>query len=126
MNKENKIEELKELLENLTENELVDVWNEYCDINSYYDDKICYMDWLDEDLQNKTPTQIIDMIDNDFSLRDNYYKYTIYGIESFDDASDVVYFDDLANYILDNDEDFDNDEIREFLDELNEEEGEEE
>lgn len=122
MEKENKIKELKELLENLTDSELVDVWNEYCDNNRYYDDKINYMDWLDDDLQSKTPTQIIDMIDEDFNTNDKYYKYTIWGIESFSDINDYIYFDVLANYILDNKDALYNDEIREFLDELNEEE----
>ncbi len=125
MEKENKIEELKELLENMSDDDIIYVWNEYCDANSYYDDRINYMDWLNNDLEGRTPTQIIDMIDKDFYTDDKYYKYTIYGIESFDDASDVVYFDDLANYILDNDDDLGNSEIRIFLDET-EEEGEEE
>ena len=121
MNKENKIEELKELLENLDDNDLLYVWNEYCDTSRYYDDKICEMDWLDEDLESKTATEILRMADKDFDVDNKYYKYSIWGIESFDNLEDYVDLNCLASYILDNEEDFDNDEIREFLDENNKE-----
>lgn len=116
-NEKNIFEELKELLENLTDSELVEVWNEYCDNNRCYDDKIEYMDDFDCLMEGNSPTKILESVAKDFSTYDDYFKFGIYGCKSFGDPSDYIYFDDLANYILDNDEDFDNNGIREFLDE---------
>lgn len=125
MNKENKIEELKEILKNLTENEIVNIWNEYCESNYYYDDRIEFMDDFDCLFEGKTPTEILEQVDSSFCICDNYFKFGIYGAESFDNPDDYIDYDDLANYILNNDEDFDNDEIQEFLDENNNEDDEE-
>lgn len=127
MENKNIFEELKELLENLTDSELVEIWNEYCDNNNYYDNRIESMDYFDDIMSGKTPLEIVNSICNDFNTNDDYFVFGVYGCESFNYLDEEhIYFDDLANYILDNDEDFDNDEIREFLDKLNKEEEEEE
>ena len=52
---------------------------------------------------------------------DDYFKFTIYGVQSFDNISDYVDFDALADYIIDNDEDLNDDELREILDGSDEE-----
>lgn len=126
MEKENKIEELKELLENMSDDDIIYVWNEYCDANSYYDYRIEYMETFDDIMSGKTPLEIVDSIDTEFRTNDDYFVWGIYGAKSFSYIDDEINYDDLANYILDNDDDLGNSDIRIFLDELNdEEEGEE-
>lgn len=41
-------EELKETIKNLTDREVIEVWNEYCRENSYYEDEIFVMAELDD------------------------------------------------------------------------------
>lgn len=107
-------------LENLDDNTLLQLHNEYCEHNYYTDDYIYYMSALDDLLYGKTPTEIIDLA-GDINTNDDYLQYTIYGVQSFDRISDYVDFDSLADYIIDHDEDLNDDELREILDGSDEE-----
>lgn len=106
------------LTDTLTTAELVDVWNEYCNNNNYYDDRIENMGFLDEDLDNLNATQIIRLVSGkDFDVHDDWYKHTIYGLQSFSDPADEIDIDDLADYIERNDNDLGSSDIRDTLDE---------
>ena len=100
------IERIKEVLtEELSYRDLVEVWNEYCNTTCHGDDCIYSMDYLDEELDGYTATQIIDIVSgNGFHTTDNFFKKTIYGIESFDDPSEKIDLADLAAYIVNNDD----------------------
>lgn len=109
-----------EYLENLDDQTLLELHNDYCDHNSYYDDHIYYMSDLNELLYGKAPSEIIDLA-GDINTNDDYLQYTIYGVQSFDRISDYVDLDALADYIIDEDEDLNDDELREILDGSDEE-----
>lgn len=115
---------LREVLENLEEWTLIGVWNEYCDAESYYDDRIYSMADFDDLLSGCSPTEVVEAINSNFSTADNWCRYTVYGWESFDYLDDVIDMDDLIDYILDNETSLGNADIQEFLDEEETEEEE--
>lgn len=114
-------EKVKEILENLDDRELQRIWNEYCRESGYDDQEIFDMCEIDDLFYDMKVSDFLDKL-GDFNHRDNYFVYGIYGLESFDDISDKVYFDDLANYIVANNETFDNDELEELIEEDEEDE----
>ena len=116
---ENKNEKIIEILENLDDYEKLEIYNEY---NDY--DYIYTMDNFDEIMSNATPTKIaMKIFYGDFRPNDNYFMFDGYeNLESFDYLDDKIDYEEIAKYIIDNDEDFDNDEIREILDEDKEDE----
>ena len=120
------IEKVKEILENLDESELKNMWNEYCRENCYDEQEIFEMCEIDDLFCDVKVSDFLDKLSDDFNHTDNYFRYSIYGLESFDDVSDVADIDELANYIVDNNETFDNDELEELIEEEEEEEDEEE
>lgn len=120
------IEKVKEILENLDENDLISVWNSYCDLNNYYEDRIYGMYEIDDLFYDVKASDFLDKLSGDFNHNDEYFKDSIYGLESFNYASDVVDFDDLAKYIVNNEDTLDCAEIEDYLEELEEEEEEEE
>ena len=110
------IEEIKEFLEDMSESDIFYMWNDYNDRNSY-DDHIYNMSEFDEMMSWKTPTEIADLVyRNDFNTNCEYFTWGVY-LNCGDYIDDFVSYDDLAQYIYDNDEDFDNDDLRDFLDE---------
>ena len=121
------IEEIKTFLkEEMSESDLLYIWNDYTDRN-YYDDHIYNMCEFDEIMDGRTPTEIANLVyQNDFNTNCEYFTWGVY-LNCSDYIDDFVSYDDLANYIYNNDEDFDNDDLRDFLDEdeNNEEEDEE-
>ena len=120
-----KTEIIKDLLENMSESQLYIIVNEYFDKANYYDDRIYDMDEFNEIMSGMSPSDIATKIFyGDFRPNDNYFRFDGYAnLQSFDYISDEVDLEEIADYIIDNDEDFDNSDIREILDEEDEEEG---
>ena len=119
IHEENMREKLYDILNEMND-DIVPVWNEYCDNSGYYDDRIEYMDSLDDLLFGRTATEILNEVDRDFNVRDDYFRFTIYGMESFSDPYDVVDVDDLADYIIKNEETLYSDELEDFWSEVEE------
>lgn len=106
----------------LADYELRDAWNQYCEQVNNYDDMIYEMSELDDLLCGSSALEVLDAIDTEeFNTGDNYIKETIYGYKSFDDLEDELFIDELATYIIENDEDFGLEEIRIALDEATDE-----
>lgn len=118
-------EQIKELLCDMDETELIfNVYNEWCN-NNNYSERIDNMCDIDEFLGEYSFTEALKQIDTEnFDLSDDYIMCTIYGYksldsdEAIDEALDNV--SDIVDYIIENDEDFGNMDIRDILD--NEEE----
>ena len=110
-------EQIREFIENeLTESEQISIWNEYCEQNAYYDDQLNDMSMFDDYVgYGKTPTEVLEMVSNDFNIRDNYFYSDIYGFESTDYPEDHIDFDAMAKYISDNDDALGSDELSDFL-----------
>lgn len=118
--------EIKEYLENLSDYELFALWNEYQGEN--YDDCIYYMEELDEICESMNPTDLANKIFyGDFNPNDTYFIFDGYAnLESSDNLDDLIDVDDLAQFIYDNDDDLNDDDLRDFLDEEEDEEDGEE
>lgn len=94
-------EELKETIKNLTDREVIEVWNEYCRENSYYEyeDEIFAMAELDDLARDMSPIEILEQF-GDMDTNDDYFIINgIYGGKSFTNPYEVIYLDDLVDYI---------------------------
>lgn len=114
------VKSIREIVEDFRENKLVELWNEFCDKN-YYEERIDYLsDYEINDLfSNKTPAELIRM-GKDLDL-DNKYSYFHLGeLNATDNIFDVVDIDELVDYIIDNNDDCNDIDIRDLLDELEE------
>lgn len=91
----------KEELEELDDEKVVDLWNDYCVNNNMYEDSIYHMDEIDELLGRMWPSDLLDTIDfNRFSEGDSYFGYNGYGyIESFNTPYDVIDVEALVEYL---------------------------
>ena len=62
----------------LSDEEIIDIWNEYCDANRYYDNRIHSMDVFDEFFESYTPLEIADMVSyngSDYQRNADYFTY---------------------------------------------------
>lgn len=82
----------EEELEELEDEKVVDLWNDYCENNNMDDERIYYMDEIDDVLGKMYPTDLFDTIDfNRFNKCDSYFGSDGYGyIESFNTPYDVI------------------------------------
>lgn len=120
-----KAEMIKDLLENgMSDSYSLMIYNEYLDKVEYYDDRIYNIDEFDEVMNCMKPLDIaLKIFYGDFRPNDNYFKFDgCANLQSFDYLSDEIDYEEIADYIVDNNEDFDDIDIREILDE---EEGDE-
>jgi hypothetical protein len=68
------------------------------------DDRCHYMSEIDELLYGKKPSEVINMITGDFNSNDDFFYFSIYGLESCDDRwshySDVCSVDDVLDKLI--------------------------
>lgn len=117
-----------ECLNNMDTDDLVAIHNEYCEADNDPDDRIESMIEFDDLLYGKKPSEIADMVSGqNFRSSDDYFWFTIYGVESSDFVDDMpIYKEDIAKYIEEKHDSLYNDEIQEIIDEYEEDEDEEE
>jgi hypothetical protein len=123
-----KLERIEEVLESLRDEDIVEVWNRYCEDCNYYDDRIEYMSELDELVCGMKPMDIINTFcDSAFNVNDDYFWFNGCGNPvSSNDPFDQVSVYDLAVHIEDYEEDYGIPEIAEILEEPEESEESEE
>ena len=122
------------LFKEMNESELISVWNEYCYATNRYDDEIMDSYQLEEWANNSD--DVIGILNRFYFGSDeerentsanpnrDYFTFNGYGnIISFDyiynqftDEFSYIDVDDLAEYILENEEAFYNDDVQEILD----------
>ena len=114
------VENIREAVEDFKENKLVELWNEFCDKN-YYEERIDYLsdDEINDYFSNKTPAELIRMGSN-VDLDNKYFYFHLGEMNTTDNIFDVVDIDELVDYIIDNDNDCNDADIRNLLDELEE------
>ena len=112
-----KKEELKELLENMSNDELITMWNEYqYNINGC--DHIYSMDDFDEIMSSQSPWEVARTCyySGKFCPAHEYFWFNGYGnAESSDYPTDNIYIDDLIDYIIDNNDSLYNNEVEDIL-----------
>ena len=131
MTQEQAVEKISEIIKNSDDDDLMDINNGYqSEVNG--DNYIYRMNDFDEIMGGEiAPSELACRIFyGDFNPNHNFFWYDGYGnLRSSDYVSDCPYVDedDIAEWCVEHDEDFDSWRIREVLDEFNEsEEGEEE
>ena len=131
MSEERAEELLAVCLENMGEDALVDLHNEWCEQNRYYEDRIYPMYELDDYIGDLSQYTLGDLFGrfqmDDFDFDHGYFHDTIYGIESTD--SPEYYWidkDELIRYILKHEDCLGNKDVEDILLELDEDEDEEE
>ena len=114
------VENIREVVEDFKENKLVELWNEFCNEN-YYEEVIYYLsdDEINDFFSNKTPAELIRMGSN-VDLDNKYFYFHLGELNTTDNIFDVVDIDELVDYIIDNDNDCNDTDIRDLLDELEE------
>ena len=114
------VENIKEVVEDFKETKLVELWNEFCNKN-YYEEVIYYLsdDEINDWFSNKTPAELIRMGSN-VDLDNKYFYFHLDELNTTDNIFDVVDIDELVDYIIDNDNDCNDTDIRDLLDELEE------
>lgn len=119
-----------EALNNLDNSDLIAIHNEYCDACNDPDSRIYDMCDIDEMLSGYSPSDIAGMIFyGSFNPNDDYFTFDGYAnLASFDYVTQSecpICEVDIAEYIVDYDEDFGNDDIREILDAADEDDEDE-
>ena len=124
---EEKIEAIKNIVEDMDESDAVALHNEYCYETNDYDDEIIEMERFDEICEGMTPSDIARSIFyGDFNPNHEYFHYNGYGnFESTNYPTDWIYPGDIAREVVDREKSFENDEIQEEIDSWNEENDEE-
>lgn len=116
--------EVREYLDSLSDGEKVDIWNEYAEAANYPDNHIYSMDVFDEIFSDTKPWEIARacFYSRRFNPSDSWFWFNGYGnVESADYISDhddrnPIYLDEVAEYIVSNDDELFNDDIRAILD----------
>ena len=124
-------EKVMEAIENLSSDEAVSLWNEYCSEDGRMDDYIYSMNEFDEIMGDMTPLDVArTCFYGDFCPADDYFWFNGYAnLESSDfpsmDDKSPFYAKELATWIIKNENALYCDEIQEILDEDDEEEKDE-
>lgn len=102
----NKIDAISNIIkENWSNEEIVRVWNDYCDKHCCCDDMIFYMESFNELYDGVKPIEIVErVIYGDFRTDDDFFAFNGYGnMVSFNDVDDYGSFDMryVAEYLVD-------------------------
>ena len=112
------IEEINNVVESFTEEQLIEAWNNYCERN-YYEETIESLsdEIIDELYAYKTPSELIRM-GKDVDLDNKYFYFHLGELNITDDIYDVVDNSEIADYVINYNDDCGDYELRELLDEL--------
>lgn len=117
------IEVLKEYIDNMDNADIIALHNEYCDAVNCYDNWVYYMSEFDEIMSGVEPWEVArSAFYGSFRPCDEYFYFNGYGnLESCDFFNQLpIYIDEIAEYIADNGDNLDNDDIQEIINEYEE------
>lgn len=77
------------LHDKMSESNLIDVWNEFCDANSW-DDIIRDMSSFDDHMEYKSASEVVEMTSYSFCLHDDYFVDTSGEVTSSDNPWDFI------------------------------------
>lgn len=128
MTQEQKVNAIEDIINNLSDHEMVDINNAYQDcVNG--DNYIYSMDDFDDLMNGKTPSEIANMVSyGDYNPFNMWFWFNGYGnviSGDYPEYSNGWDAEAMAQYCVDNDEDLGFDEIREILDDEDEDDEEE-
>ena len=105
MNREEKIDKIREVIDRLYDEELIDAWNNYCfDIMS--DERVIKeVDNINDDLKHLTPKELLTQCEM-LNSNDTYYYYDGYDYISFNDIYDIIDEEELIQAMIDNEQSY--------------------
>ena len=112
----NKRSIIEEYIDDLSKDQLVTLWNDYCVERGDIDNYIERMGSLNESMYGMSPTEILESVQRDFNTCHNYFICGCYGWESFDDPEEHIYKSDIINYMIDCNEYFGLDDLEREID----------
>ena len=117
---------ITEYLESLRSSELFSIHSEFCSAANYCDNEVFDMDDFEDLVSGWKPLELAQRIFyGDFNPNHGYFYFNGYGnLVSTDYPADLIDISEIVSYIIDNDDELCDDEIREMLDEYNESEEE--
>lgn len=77
------------LHDKMSESDLIDVWNEFCEANSW-DDTIRDMSSFDDYMEYRSASEVVEMTSYSFSLHDDYFVDTLGEVTSSDEPWDFI------------------------------------
>lgn len=90
-----------EILDN-DDDAFIEACNELDSWNGFMNDARCYsMGELDELLGETSPSKILSQVTQDFNINDDYFYFSIYGLESTDDVVEVYRNEHTNEEVLD-------------------------
>ena len=130
-------EKILEVLKGMEDGDLISVWNEYCDKCNMYDDRIYYMEEIDDLFSGQDVTYILNRAffghdqwsdNSEFNPNRAYFTFNGYGNlisldwisynEYADSFGDCIDDSALVDYIVENNDSLYNDDIQNVLDEI--------
>lgn len=112
-------EKIVDYINSMNTDEIVALHNSYCEAaNSMYD-CIYAMDELSDVLCGVDTWRLVDMMRHgDFDFTKDFWQINVYGnLDSYDAWELPIFAEDIADYILSEDDSLNDDKIREILDE---------
>lgn len=98
----------------LSGDELVNMWNGY---NSDDEKEVHSMGEFDSYFNGLSPYEVADMVsDGEFCSGDNFFTYGWNGLYTSSDPDELIDVDELIDYIVDEDDDMGEPELRDILD----------
>ena len=122
MNEMEKRKKLVDYINGMETEEKIALHNSYCDAANCMDDCIYAMNEMEEILNGVDKWELIRMVQfGDFDCTKDFWGFNGYGnLVSYNAWEVPVYAEDIADYVLLNENSLDNDEIQEILDEEDE------
>lgn len=127
MDNEKKFTAIEEIINDMNDDDLVDLWYDYTSAIKQSENQLFHMSEIDELLESYTPSQILaEITGNDFDISDKYVYWDECGLNSTSEPRyiiDVYEVREMADYIVKNNNYFYNEEIKNILWDNNFEDG---
>ena len=126
MNETEKRQKIVDYINGMGIEEKIALHNTYCDAVNCMDDCIYSMDEMEEILDGVDKWELVRMIRfGDFDFMKEFWGFNGYGnLDSYDALELPIFAEDIADYILSEEDSLGNDEIQYILDEEEEEDDE--
>lgn len=118
MNETEKKQKLVDHINSMGVDEKIALHNAYCDATNCTDDCIYAMEDMEEVLGDVDKWELVDMMRHgDFDFAKDFWASNIYGnLDSYDAWELPIFAEDIADYILSEEDSLGNDEIQYMLD----------
>ena len=116
-------EKLYDVIDGMSDYELITLHNKYCDSVSDYESRIYYMDELDDVMDEFSTVDIFNRVYyGNFNPNDSFFTFDGYdNLESLNRLSNYIYISEIIDYIIEEKNSLSNDDIQKILDDWGEE-----